>query len=62
MTKFTEEPPFNSPRNSIEASRVHIFHSIAHNEVNLEHQMDVTTTFLNGDLDEEIYIDQPEGY
>ena len=26
------------------------------------HQMNVKTTFLNGDLDEEIYIDQPEGF
>ena len=26
------------------------------------HQMDVKTTILNGDLDEEIYIDQPEGF
>ena len=30
---------------------------------NLEiHQIDVKTTFLNGDLDEEIYIKQPEGF
>ena len=30
---------------------------------NLEvHQMDVKTTFLNGDLDEVIYIEQPEGF
>ena len=26
------------------------------------HQMDVKTVFLNGDLDGEIYIDQPEGF
>ena len=26
------------------------------------HQMDVKTTFLNRDLEEEIYIEQPEGF
>ncbi|KAK3041344.1 hypothetical protein RJ639_002325 [Escallonia herrerae] len=30
---------------------------------NLEiHQMDVKTTFLNGDINEEIYIEQSEGF
>ena len=28
----------------------------------LVHQMDVKTTFLNGELDEEIYIEKPAGF
>ena len=26
------------------------------------HQMDVKTTFINRDLDEEVYMEQPEGF
>jgi hypothetical protein len=28
----------------------------------LVHQMDVKTTFLNGELDDEIYMDQPDRF
>jgi hypothetical protein len=28
----------------------------------LVHQIDVKTTFLNGELDEEIYMEQPDGF
>ena len=34
---------------------------VAHFDLEL-HQMDVKTTFLNGDLDEDVYMEQPIGF
>ena len=34
---------------------------VAHFDLEL-HQMDVKTTFLNGDMDEDVYMEQPTGF
>ncbi|BBH06862.1 transposable element gene [Prunus dulcis] len=49
-----------SPVSRITTIRTLIALASVHNLV--IHQMDVKTAFLNGDLDEEIYMEQPEGF
>ena len=41
---------------------IRVLLSLAASHNLLVHQMDVKTAFLNGELDEEIYMDQPDGF
>jgi hypothetical protein len=41
---------------------IRVLLSLAASHGLLVHQMDVKTTFLNGELEEEIYIDQSDGF
>ena len=41
---------------------IHVLLSLAASRDLLVHQMDVKTAFLNGELEEEIYMDQPDGF
>src|SRR3954462_5223237 len=41
---------------------IRVILSLAASHGLLVHQMDVKTAFLNGELDEEIYMDQPDGF
>ena len=41
---------------------IRVLLSLAASHGLLVHQMDVKTTFLNGELDEEIYMEQPDGF
>jgi hypothetical protein len=41
---------------------IRVLLSLAASYALLFHQMDVKTTFLNGELDEEIYMEQPNGF
>jgi hypothetical protein len=41
---------------------IRVLLSLAASHGLLVHRMDVKTTFLNGELDEEIYMEQPVGF
>ena len=50
-------------RHSLPLCTFHRFwHNYAVENNMLVHQMDVVTAFLNGNLDEDIYMSQPDGY
>ncbi|GKE52636.1 zinc finger, CCHC-type containing protein [Tanacetum coccineum] len=49
-----------APVARISTIRLLIVMALIHNLI--IHQMDVKTTFLNGELDEEVYINQPQGF
>jgi hypothetical protein len=49
-----------SPVSSKDSFRI-VMALVAHFDLEL-HQMDVKTAFLNGDLNEEVYMKQPEGF
>ena len=46
----------------VRLTTIQVLLSLAASHGLLIHQMDVKTAFLNGELDEEIYMDQPDGY
>jgi hypothetical protein len=49
-----------SPVARMEAIRLHLAYACSKNVK--VYQMDVKSSFLNGDLEEEVYIEQPEGF
>ena len=51
--------PFTCDKNNVHMRMLIAIAALYNLEI---HQMAVKTTFLNDDLDEEIYIEQPEGF
>ncbi|GJZ83471.1 retrovirus-related pol polyprotein from transposon TNT 1-94 [Tanacetum coccineum] len=59
---WREAPRLHSYKDPPESSGLRLVLSIvAAENLHLE-QLDVKTTFLHGDLDEDIYMTQPEGF
>ena len=62
---FTQKEGINyketfSPVSKKDSLRI-VLALVTHFDIEL-HQMDVKTAFLNGDLEEEVYMKQPEGF
>jgi len=46
----------------VKISSIRILLALSNNTNWIIHQMDVVSTFLNGDLHEEVYMHQPKGF
>ncbi|RVW54011.1 Copia protein [Vitis vinifera] len=57
--KLVDLPPGSKP---IRTTSIRILFALASIHNLFVHQMDVKTAFLNGDLNEEVYMEQPEGF
>jgi hypothetical protein len=61
-TQKKSEDFFDSYSHVARVTTIRVLLSLATSYGLLVHQMDVKTTFLNGELDEKIYMDQPDGF
>src|SRR3954470_18336394 len=61
-TQKEEEDFFDTYSPVARLTTIRVLHSLAASHGLLVHQMDVKTTFLNEELDEEIYMQQPDGF
>ena len=57
-----EEDFFETYSHVARLTTIRVLLALAASHGLLVHQMDVKTTFLNGELDEEIYMQQPDGF
>ena len=61
-TKKEGEDYFDTYSPVARMTTIRVLLSLAASHGLLVHQMDVKTAFLNGELEEEIYMDQPDGF
>ncbi|KAK1631549.1 hypothetical protein QYE76_005864, partial [Lolium multiflorum] len=61
-TQKEGEDFFDTYSHVVRLTTIRVLLSLVASHGLLVHQMDVKTTFLNGELDEEIYMEQPDGF
>ncbi|GJX39952.1 copia protein [Tanacetum coccineum] len=60
VNSFAPDPSFEASSSGLEDIRIFIANAASKNMT--VYQMDVKTVFLNGELKEEVYVSQPEGF